>query len=594
MKKFIIILITLAIMLGCKEPPKDFKVLKQQYIEFQLSSSPEYVSQLGLPKEMADKYDESILSDASLSAERKLLKSYDYFRKAMENISEADVAREDKIAYRVLKWELENQLENEPFYHYGYIFSHFFNFHSQLVSLFTEYHKLENVQDVKEYLFRLEMVETKLNQINEQIDLRRIKGIKSPKKIMEILRWQLTEFLGDKDIYSNIFYLTLKERIEDLKLTEKDKKKFLSSAELTLLKSIYPAYDKMVNRLSREIENSDENQPIGVWQFENGDEYYAASLKLHITTDQTPEEVHQLGLREIARIQAEMMKKFRELGFEGETYAEIEGKWWHSMNPDNNPDFGFPNTEAGKQAAVDEYMNIIAEAEQELPNFFSLLPKAKVIASRVPEHQSTGAGAFYKVGPFDKSRPGTFFMQMDHPPKRAGMRTLTYHEAIPGHHLQQTIERELEHNRYFNAMFYYTSFIEGWALYAEKFAREQGWHKDVNSELSCLNSELFRATRLALDTGIHYKRWTFEEARSFMQESLGWSSKWELYRYMVWPGQACSYKIGELKILELRERMKNKLGDEFDIKEFHRLVLEDGSMPLEILEAKIDGYLEYH
>jgi len=591
MKKYIILILTVLVLTSCKQPPKDFQTLKKEYIHAQLSQSSEYVSQLGLPREMAEKYDEGKLSDASVSSGKRALKLNEYFREAIKQIPETDVAEEDKIAYQVMKWEMENQLENETFMYHGYVFSHFFNFHSQLVSLFTEYHKLDNIQDVKEYLSRLEGIELKLDQISDQVEVRRRKGIKPPKKILEIIRWQLMSFIEEKDVVSNIFYTTLKEGLDNLDIADQDKIKYLNSVEFTLLKHVYPAYDRMIERLNNEIELADDNQPIGVWQFENGDEYYAASLKLHLTTDQTPEEIHQLGLSEIARIQNEMMVLFNNLGFEGETFAEVEGNWWRSTKPENNPELGFPNTEAGKQAAVAEYMAIIAEVEKELPKYFSLLPKAEVVASRVPEHQATGAGAFYKVGPFDNSRLGTFFMQMQRPPKKAGMRTLTYHEAIPGHHLQLTIEREMEHNKYFNAMFYYTSFIEGWALYAEKFAREQGWHKDINSELSCLNSELFRATRLALDTGIHYKRWTLEEAMTFMKESLGWSSEWELYRYMVWPGQACSYKVGELKILELRERMKQQLGGKFDIKVFHRLVLEDGSMPLEILEAKIDRFL---
>jgi len=416
-KQIILLVVILAIMLGCKESPTDFKPLKQQYIDVQLSNSSEYVSQLGLPQEMADKYDESKLSDASLSAERKILKLYDYFREAMKNISEADVADEDKIAYQVLKWELENQLENEPFNHHGYIFSHFFNFHSQLVSLFTEYHKLEDAEDVKEYLSRLEGIENKLSQINEQLDLRRRNGIKPPKKILEIVRWQLTTFVDKKDVYSNIFYTTLKAGLDELELSDNEQKKYLNSAEFTLLKAIYPAYDRMIARVNSDIEKSDENQPIGLWQFENGNKYYAASLKLHLTTDQTPEEVHQLGLNEIARIQDEMIILFKDQGFEGDSYAEIEGKWWHSMDPKTNSEFGFPNTEAGKKAAVDEYMAIIAETEKELPKYFSLLPQAKVVASRVPEYQSSGGGAYYKVGPFDNSRPGTFFMQMERPPK---------------------------------------------------------------------------------------------------------------------------------------------------------------------------------
>jgi len=317
---------------------------------------------------------------------------------------------------------------------------------------------------------------------------------------------------------------------------------------------------------------------------------YQHYLNVHTTTNLTAEEIHQIGIDEVSRIQKEMLKRFNQLGFsEGNTFGEIEGEYYNSLQ---GKQFTFSYGESGKIQALNHYLEILAEAKQKLPDYFSKLPQTEVTVRRVPHYKEKFTGAHYRRAPIDGSEPAAFYANLSWTPKKPGMATLLYHETIPGHHFQIAYATEYCDLPIYRTLTFFTAYIEGWALYAERLAFESGWHKDVYSELGYLNSELHRAVRLVVDTGIHYKKWSRSKAYNYMVDNMGWGSYGEIDRYTLWAGQACAYKIGEMKILELRQKSKDLLGNDFDLKEFHNVILQNGAIPLALLEQIVDNWLE--
>jgi uncharacterized protein (DUF885 family) len=330
---------------------------------------------------------------------------------------------------------------------------------------------------------------------------------------------------------------------------------------------------------------------VGVWRLPDGDAYYAYALRHHTTTDLTPEEVHQLGLKEVARIQSEMRKLFAGQGIaHNESFGEMQRAYWASLQ--NKPELGYPDTPESRKQVLADYLHIIEEAQKNIKDVFDVTPKTPIKVEAVPQYQQNSSpGAYYQPPALDGSRPGIFYVNLANLPSKTGMQTLAYHEGVPGHHFQLAVQRETQGIPTFQKALGFTAHLEGWALYTEKLARELGFYKDAYTKLGNLWSELFRASRLVLDTGIHYKRWTRDQAQSYANDNVGTRLVGEIDRYIAWPGQAASYKIGELKILELREKMKKALGDKFTLKAFHNLILLNGSMPLAVLEKIVEQHI---
>jgi uncharacterized protein (DUF885 family) len=330
----------------------------------------------------------------------------------------------------------------------------------------------------------------------------------------------------------------------------------------------------------------------GVWKLPDGDDFYAYALRDNTTTSLKPDEVHALGLSEVTRIETEMRALLDANGFAGQPIGASLDKLA------KDPRFLFSNDDKGRAEALSEYTRLIDTATQRSKQLFLTVPKAKCEVRRVPEFkQATSSGAYYNSGAQDGSRPGIFFANlrdMNEVPKW-GMPTLAYHEGVPGHHWQLSIAQELKGLPQFRKVLPFTAYMEGWALYCEWLAKKAGWYdNDPFGDLGRLQAELFRAVRLVVDTGIHAKYWTREEAIKYMREKTGMGEKEvtaEIERYVVNPGQACAYKIGMLKIQELRARAERELGERFDQREFHETVLKNGALPLEILEEQVNDYI---
>ena len=317
-------------------------------------------------------------------------------------------------------------------------------------------------------------------------------------------------------------------------------------------------------------------------------------LKSYTTTDYSAAEIHQIGLKEVARIENRMKDIFLELGY---TVDKPIGEMMNDLNED--PQFLYADTPDRKEIVIKDYNQMVIEAEEDVRPYFEKFPVSPVEVRAVPEYsEKTAAGGYYQAPSLDGSRPGVFYANLydiKQTPK-FGMRTLTFHEAVPGHHFQIALNQENEDLTLYRKLGYRTSaYTEGWALYSEQLAVEVGMTKDLYDELGVLQSEMFRANRLVVDTGMHYKKWTREEAMDYMKKTTGMSDtevRVEIERYIVWPAQATSYKMGMIKILELRERAKNKMGDKFNLKQFHSIVLDQGIVPLFVLENLIDDWIE--
>jgi uncharacterized protein (DUF885 family) len=353
-----------------------------------------------------------------------------------------------------------------------------------------------------------------------------------------------------------------------------------AQAERTVAAEVYPVWKKALALLESLLPAATDD--AGLWRFPGGAKAYAYDLRRFTTTNLSPEAIHDIGLREVARIEAEMEKVLARLG-------RTEGSLKERTSALER-DLAYPNTDEGRAAIMADIERILRDAEKRAAALFAETPKAPVIARPYPPFRWASAAASYSFPAPDGSRPGTFQIPL-RPSQltRYGLRSLVYHETVPGHHFQIALEMEnraLPRFRQLRAFGFVSAYGEGWALYAERLAAEAGWYEgDPEGLLGQLSAELFRARRLVVDTGLHEKRWTREQAIAY---GIGPS---EVERYVVFPGQACSYKLGQLKILELRERAHRALGERYSPKDFHRAVLGTGTVPLELLEREIDAYI---
>jgi uncharacterized protein (DUF885 family) len=352
--------------------------------------------------------------------------------------------------------------------------------------------------------------------------------------------------------------------------------------------TVYPAYRRMIDHYAALEPTASTDD--GFWKLPGGDAAYTYALKQFTTTDLTAEEIHQIGLQEVERLQTEMKAILAAEGYASDDF----GAAMQSLNKEER--FLYPDSDEGREQILADYQALIDEIDAGMDSFFSLRPGAKVEVQRVPEFkEETAPGAYYNMPPFDGSRPGIFFANLrsvEEIPK-FGMRTLAYHEAIPGHHYQIALAQEMEGVPFFRRILPFTAYGEGWALYSEQVAAENGFQEDPFDRLGYLTGQLFRANRLVVDTGIHHKRWTREQAIDYMLANTGMPETdiiSEVERYIVLPGQACAYMIGKMEILRLREEAREALGEAFDIRAFHRVVLENGAMPLVLLRRVVEEW----
>jgi uncharacterized protein (DUF885 family) len=445
--------------------------------------------------------------------------------------------------------------------------------HYNLYMLFVAYQPLNNRQDAEDYLSRLSQVGTKLNQLIEGLQLRQERGVILPGFIIPYVLGDINETAENRPD-SHPYYTAFNDRLKGV--SSEEKPLLLDEVKQEISNTVVPAYRSLADFLV-ELEDKAPQQ-VGVWQFSDGDAYYAQSLRHQTTVDMTADEIHELGLQHVDRVHAEMQTLFSSLGYPtGEKISSL----YNRLTADNGTCQGQEKVTAFEQA--------IQFAETLLPQSFDIFPKATV--------QVVGGddGDYYMPASYDGSRPGLFYARTTSPTPKFGIKTLTFHETIPGHHMQISIAQEQAGLPAIRQGMQFNAYAEGWALYAEHLMWEMGAYvDDLPGDLGRLQMEAFRAGRLVVDTGIHSMQWSFDQAADYLAEATGFpisEAQREITRYSVWPGQATSYYIGFLKFMELRQKALDALGDAFDLKAFHRVVLVNGSLPLTILEKLVDDFI---
>lgn len=586
MRKFILIFILFSLIqyVYAENIEDVFDDFLRDFLRF----NPETATEMGLTVQMGYNIDNGALTPITSEA---VLKEYDMlesYRERLNNIDIESLPDSQRISALIMEWYIDNTVDGRDFYNHAYTINYMLGFHMSYISLMSEYHTLGSRTDINDYLRRLNAYAGKIEDAMQRIKKQKESGILPHKMLIERHRKQIEEFTA-LPADSNILYTRIRDLNDISGVDKNDLNAYASKALSILSDSIYPAYDEYIDFLKSMEGQAD--YKAGVWKLPQGDKYYAQCLKHHTTTDMSADEIHQLGLDEVKRIQGEIIKKMQTLGFEGKDFMDITGQYWDDTW-NNHPEFFFADEENSKQKVLNAYQSIIDSTYKRMESLFINIPDIYVHAKHIPEYKKSGAGAYYQPASIDESREGVFYVHPDWQPFKPGMATLTFHEAVPGHHFQFSVQNQSPYVRDYQHLFFFTGYAEGWALYAEKLGYESGWHRSAYDEIEYLYSELFRAARLVIDTGLHSKRWTRKEALDYMEATLGWKSEGEIDRYCIWPGQACAYKIGEITILQLRQKAMDALGDKFDLAAFHDEILKYGSVPLSLLETIVDDYID--
>ncbi|WP_395702067.1 DUF885 domain-containing protein [Aquabacterium sp.] len=551
---------------------------------------PELLSSLRILPDWLDFYS-SDLDDASPAGEARAFELVRHGYETLQRYDRSGLDREGQLSYDALSWYLRIQVEGEPWRLHDFPVNQQFGVQADLPNFMLQVHQVTNAQEARAYIARLRKFDTKFSQLIESLKLRESRGIIPPRFTVDQVLAQMQGLVAPATT-AHPLYTHLADTLKALPpgtVGEAERERLLADAAAAIEQQVVPAYRRLIAYMTALRPKADGN--YGAWHLPDGERYYAWCIRQHTTTDMTPQQAHALGLAEVARISAEMDAILRARGLtEGTVGARV-------LQLATESEQQFPNTPEGRRAMLARYQAILDEANGKLGSAFDVRPKQPMEVKAVPEFaQATAPAAYYQSGAFDGTRPGVFYANMRDTTEtpKFSMRTLAYHEGIPGHHFQIAIAQELQDVPFFRRVLPFTAFAEGWALYAERLAWEMGFEADPLDNLGRLRDEMLRAVRLVVDTGIHAQRWTREQAIRYMMDNTGMAEAdvtTEVERYFVNPGQALAYKAGMLKILALREKAKQALGDKFDLKQFHNEVLTHGALPLVVLERVVDDWI---
>ncbi|HWA27513.1 MAG TPA: DUF885 domain-containing protein [Lacunisphaera sp.] len=510
-----------------------------------------------------------------------------FARRALAELAALDRTKLDPqqvVSARIIEWHMQQVVLREPFADHTLVFNQFWGLHTSLVNFLSQQHPIRNRRDIENYLARLGLVAARIDEGIAEARAAAARGFLMPDFITRASLGQLDRFLEGGPARNGLV-TSLAERAAKVEgLPAADRAAFVAAAEKIAGESILPAFERVRALLQEQLPRT--TADAGMWRLPDGEKAYAVALGYSTTTQLSAREIHEIGLKEVTRIEAEMDRLFRQLGYNEGTIVERCEKLNRDLQPPAEPD--------PRPALLKRYEGILADAVRRAQDYFDLQPKAACEVRREPPFTEKTAAAHYSIPARDGSRPGVFWMPLPGPTFRMiNMRTVTYHEGIPGHHYQLALIQEMtdlprfRQDRIFGGN---SANSEGWALYAEQLAAEAGWYEgDIPGRLGQLEGELARARRLVIDTGIHAMRWTRQQAIDYGLP--GFNAATEVERYVSIPGQACAYKIGQLKILELRTRAQTALKGKFSIKEFHNVVLRAGVVPLAVLESIVDDWI---
>ncbi|EHU1357657.1 DUF885 domain-containing protein [Acinetobacter baumannii] len=554
---------------------KALNQLLQEQWEYALKNSPETATVLG-DLRYNDRWTE--FSKNQIEKDKKTTQN---FLKRFEAIDSTGFSATDQLNKDLMIYQLKETLKNYDLKLYEMPFNQMWGLHLQFPGFISSI-PFNNAKQYQDYIARLKQIPLILDQGIQLAKQGQKDGLMPPKYLIEKVAKQITSIAtpAGKD---SVFASPLKQFPNNISKAEQER---LSREILQVIdQNVRPAYQKLGTFIQKDYLPHG-RQYEGIWSLPNGDELYRFYVENNTTTSESPENIHQLGLKEVARIEAEMLKIAKAQGFNDLKSFQQSLK--------TNPAV-FPKS---REEILEIYRGYIAQMQPELPKLFGLLPKNKVEVLPVEQYrEKEAAGAEYHQGTPDGSRPGQVYVNTGDFSERSkiSMEATAYHEAIPGHHMQIDIAQNLPNLPMFRKQPNHTAYIEGWALYAEQLGKDVGFYKDPLSDYGRLSSELFRACRLVVDTGVHYKKWTRQQMIDFMREHSALDEpdiQAETDRYIAIPAQALAYKMGQLKILELRELAKQELGDRFDIKAFHDMILNAGTLPLNILDARIKNWIK--
>lgn len=563
-----------------------------QYEE-QLKFSPMQLSFLGR-KDLNDQLD-----DMSEAGARKQEAWMAASVKAMEaGFDYKKLDPETQLSWDLWKRQYQDARDGLAFLGNSYRFEQMNGAQSFLPTFLINFHKVDDEKDYLAYVSRLRKTALAFDQLLERARAAAANGVRPPRFAYAGVIDQSKKVIAgapfgkgaDSALWADA-QAKADVLAKDGKITAARAAELKQEARKALLENVKPAYDKVIAFATEELPKAAVN-PSGVGTTQsNGAAYYAFQLKQNTTTDMSADEIHQLGLSEVARLRGELEKVKAQAGFEGDLQAFFK-------HVQDDPTRLFPNDDAGRKAYIDEATRVIANVKEHLPEYFGLLPKADLVVKRVEAfREQPGAAQHYFPGTPDGSRPGVYYAHlsdMKAMPKTE-LEVIAYHEGLPGHHMQISIAQELKGVPTFRTQYGSTAYVEGWGLYAESLAKEiPGTYPTPYSEYGRLMSEMWRAIRLVVDTGLHAKGWTEQQAVDYFRanSSIPDSAiKSEVQRYLIMPGQATAYKIGMIKIQQLRKQAETKLGPKFDIRGFHDAVLGGGAMPLDLLEKRVDSWI---
>ncbi len=548
--------------------------------------SPEGLTGLGIKQDYdkLDDYTDAGAAEEVALAQRQLADMKAQF--AYDALSPAG-----QLTYRLFEDSVERQRRQNEWRSHRFPISTNGSPAGQIPVFLINQHRVDSVADAEAYVARLREVERVMGEVAARVRAQADRGIVPPKFVFAPVRADAGKVITGAPFgpgADSIVFADFKKKVEKLDAPAETKAKLIADASAALAGPFQRGYRTMFAALDAIEPKAKGND--GAWSLPNGAEYYANQLRFSTTTDLSADQIHQIGLDEVKRIHGEMEKIKARVGFKGtlqQFFAHIK----------DGPQFKYPNTEAGREQYLKDANGFIAQVMAIAPRYFHTLPKAPLEVRAVEKwRENTASVAFYNQPTPDGSRPGIYYVNLSDMNQvlKPQIEGISYHEGAPGHHFQIARSIELQGVPKFRRFGFYGAYIEGWGLYAERLGKEMGFYQDPYSEFGHLSLELWRAVRLVTDTGLHAKRWSREQAIAYFRENSLLSERdivKEVERYINNPGQATSYKIGQIKILELRKKAQAALGDRFDIRDFHEAVLANGALPLDVLEQQVDAYI---
>ncbi|HEY2038640.1 MAG TPA: DUF885 domain-containing protein [Edaphobacter sp.] len=557
-----------------EERSKALAALLEEIWQDRLKHSPEFASFLG-DKRYNDQWSDYSVKEVNASLERGRV-----FLDRLGAIDTTGLKPQEVLSRNLMVRDLTDAQEGAPFKEWEMPVNQFSGFHTDIVQLVSNL-SFETVKDYDDYIERLKKIPTVFSQNMTNMQLGVDEGRVPPAYLLEKVVTQ-TETLAAQKPAESPFALPLKKF--PASISEADRKRITEEMTEAITTTVLPTYQRFARFLKAQYVPAGRKDP-GAWSLPDGDAYYAYRVRQSTTMDKNPEEIYQIGLEQVKRDEAEMLAIVKKLGFQDLKSFNAAMK----TNPKLHP--------ASKEALIDAYKEYIAQMQPKLPQLFGTLPKAQVEVVPVPAYiEKDQAPAYYYPASQDGKRPGRVYVNTYNFADRslASVEAVSYHEGIPGHHLQTSIAQELTGLPSFRKQEYFTAYTEGWGLYSERLGKDIGFYQDPYSDYGRLEADIWRAIRLVVDTGVHYKHWTRQQMVDFFHDHSTideTSVQAETDRYIAWPGQALGYKMGQLKLLELRQKAQTALGPKFDIKAFHDVVLDSGALPMDLLEKQVDAWI---